>query len=61
LERNFARHVNQIDRKENGQAKTKPMEFKLHMQCKGMEIEGIKPEKKRLLLVKLKSKASLAC
>ena len=49
-----------IDEKENARAKTKPVEFKLHMQCKGMEIEGIKPDEKRLLLEKLKSKASLA-
>ena len=47
----------QIGKKENGQPK--PIEFKLHLQCKGMKIEGIKPDEKRKLLKRLISKASL--
>jgi hypothetical protein len=46
-----------IGKRENVQPK--PIEFKLHLQCKGMKIDGIKPDEKRKLLEKLISKASL--
>jgi hypothetical protein len=46
----------QVSKKENGQPK--PIEFKLHLQCKGMKINGIKPDEKRQLLEELILKAS---
>jgi uncharacterized protein YjbI with pentapeptide repeats len=46
----------QISRKED--SKYKPIEFKMHLQCKGMKIDGIKPDEKRRLLKKLISNAS---
>jgi len=41
-----------------GKQTHKPKEFEINLQCKGMEIAGVRPEEKRKLLENLIAKAS---
>ncbi|MGD2093072.1 MAG: trypsin-like peptidase domain-containing protein [Candidatus Aminicenantes bacterium] len=54
----FDKKIFKINISQEENAPRKPIEFKLHLQCKGMEINGIKPDEKRLFLEKLIAKAS---
>jgi hypothetical protein len=48
--------LTQLDRNET--IADKPIEFRLHLQCKGMKVDGVQPPETRLLLEKLIAKAS---